>query len=862
MIFYKLFAWLDHQEDAPLYCLIDHADLDLEKQNAIDQHKKSLADQRISIFARQDIVRPNDLEIQRDLLKFLEFCDKEIDYTSQYSPAILLLKYFLSSSTFDNEKIIELFSYFLQQDSINAINFYPEIVSILDSQILLNHLSAESFLENYSQLKVKLATLVTEHYLNYFTQKLQLQASPQGIVGLIHLYSDRVEEFAALILWLLERGLNTEEILQSGLLQQFMMYNVSFASLSSENSIKFLYEILNEFSSSTTLVTTASQVHCQERGFENYLINGSLASENADEILEDQHLEIEISPAISNFTPLIDNFISLYEVFGSPFLKEVANWSFVNAGITDKNELSIFFDNVKIDDLATLINYFGFEDDERYLKNLSFLLSDEILKKLVVNNSGAILHILSEHKKFSREITKTHAESFIDDIKRNNIEFNKIYNRLNQIFATALPNPPISFLYEHFLDYVLLSSPNFNYENLFINCRSFAGIEEILINKSQEIHREYLNCLIEQTSTHHFTLDNYIDIERVRNFAAIQQAFLTAILPLYSSLNFKALPDIYTMQAHIVKLLKLQHVEDFDIREFFAVLEIEPILDENVVNQYEQLARKLLLVVDDEEIREVIIHQFKNKYPANDFRPLLPLAAREGNIGMMSWMTTNFTFKQKYIIQALESAIDSEQWDSIKFFCNLDFSVFNRLIRERILELAAHNQRWDYLTILFTDDGEHNHFPRPHIVNKCFLLAISQERIDVLNTFKSLEIISDDTIVIGFKQAINANAYALLEVLGDLRSNKLLVHVIEEEALKAIDNNNYILFKILLSFNDYPVNEIFREKALKKAYEAEQLEIVSYLEASKKINYTSHFFINSDEEKINSTDNINLQYSP
>lgn len=880
MILYKLFSWLHQLNDQPSYSLIERDHFDLEKQQAEKQHRQLLADRRISIFSNVGNVSAVELEIQKDFLSFLSFCNNKVNENVQYSPALLLINYFLSSNTPDTEKIIRLFVYFLRNDVPNAINFYQEI-------------NSTNVLDNFSKLRLELAAIITNHYFTVFNEKFSQQHSAEGIIPLFNLYSDRVEEFAALILWALNRELSVEKILQFNLLQHFMMYHVSFENSNQDNPTRFLYQILNEFYIARSLVQKVSTTPCQERGFSNYLLNGALDEhEVKSDIFDEKQSEIELINKNLEVTPVLENFRALYEVFGSHFLKETVIACLLNYNALERDELSLFLEEVTVCDLSMLINYFGFEDDDRYLLTLSNILSNEILERLIHENCGAILHLLAEHRTFSRGITIAHAESFINDIKSYNINLHTIYNRMHKIFATELPNPVISFLYEYFLDHVLLSGASYNYEDLFLNCRAFLGIDEILQKKADAINLEYLNCLVQETAYDSFTIDNYINIERVRNFAATQVSFLIAIVPLTSTLNFKSLPNIYSMQANIVRMLKLQHPETFDVRDFFNVLEITPILDQNCISEYEQLAIKLLAIVDDEELREIIIQQFDDKYTKDsdnttelanssenlqglsqlhqnnishgyDFRPLLSLAAQEGNIGFLSWLTAKYTFKPKYIIKALDLALDAKQWDSISYFCTFHLSSLSRYIREHILQMAAENQRWEYLTTLLSDDNYHHH-PRTHVINKCFLLAIQQERIDVLNIFKSLEALSWDVIITGFKQAINDKHYTIIDSLISLPFNKLLPVVIEEELLKAVDQNNFTLVKLLLNLEDYPVRDQVRAQALKKAFEMQHIEIIRYLQTGiESCSSNPHqFFDSSFEVKNDESEIINLPDSP
>ena len=306
---YELFSWLNSSEEnlPSSHPIVTRSDFEHEHKEALLRRRILMADvhDSRSHSSSSGVVSNASLSLAQHtvFLDFMTFCENELTENESVDLFFLALKYLLSPQ-FDNVKsatshikVNLIFLWLLQDKKEVALDFYHANQLILDP---------------YIQINCMVRVEKTGNHLARLTSQLVTQENPITIAYLFGKFIDDTELFAAAILWLIQRGVSIERILQTGLLQNFMLYNL--ALLHTENSpINQLYLLLNYFPESQGLVKAAERVGCEDRGFKAYTITGVMRDKS-------QFEKVEIKTTCLDFSPTEVNFAALYQLFESSFL--------------------------------------------------------------------------------------------------------------------------------------------------------------------------------------------------------------------------------------------------------------------------------------------------------------------------------------------------------------------------------------------------------------------------------------------------------------------------------------------------------------------------------------------------------------
>lgn len=844
--------------------------LDIEQEIIahIEIHKKILAQQRLNFFNSDN---PNPYDAQNVLFhkkyhEMLEVINAKLLDDVPYNEALLLLEFIMASDSSDKEDAIKLFSHLVETDIELVYKYYQGLMQQLANTPNLESCSVE--IKNFAVIYVDFALILTEHYLDFFTLKLSLQESAYPIMPCISSYADKVEAFAALIIWLKEKGVSDEELIYANILQDFVLYNICDESnaliQTIRNPVKLLYAILEKIDITQSLAHKATFIRCNSRGFHQYCLDGTISGEEIQPVIiqDEEEISARLASEMLNFTVNSDNFHALYTIFNLPVLRILLSWAH-QTRFQNRHALTNALLNVAITDIDNLVYSLVDEGNAAYLQLLASLLQDEVINNLVDNNSGALLYLfayLSNANKriFARKVNEDIAKAFLNEMTFRNIEIGDVRNEIEAIFSSALPNRIMSFLFSELLDLALIT-PKYLNENLFIACY-FDGKEKIIEEKILEADSMFWVLMWEQTSLLPFTQDNYHTIVDIWDYVKPKITFIKNISPPDEMTKTRCPNDIYILQATIIKILVEQHKDNFTIDMCLEIMD-------SIFLSYDNTKLNILAIVDDATIRERMLSEMDLNQ--TDFRSLFMLAIRTGNVGFLHWLDDYFHnevdnyykagIDRTMIVKSLIESAECGSWDSTYFICEKFLHIINRADKAKIFLLATASNKCEFLPLLYRYRDKPNH----NVIQESFLKAVKNEYIEIFPLFSQMNFLSDNLIVMAFNQAIGDKQYYILNQLACLKTNnRLLQKVVEDELVKAVDGDDAGLVSALLNIEDYYVANAAVCKALKKSYEKRNLQLIGILENYQifKATQENMFFspINTaiEEEKSNFT------YSP
>lgn len=819
MQLYSLLSSLYQEKELPsINSYVNKSTIAREITNQEQVHRNLVAQQRLSIFCNnQNSFNAEDLVIHKEYQQLLKWLDKYCLENYEYHETILLINYFLTQESSPNNYIQRLFVNLFDSDFNLAINFYND----LKNGVIREGDSAEreNILRNFNNYFIDFAVNVVRVHVQIFLQKFQLQQSFYPVLPCVASYADKIEEFAALIIWLKESGCEDDEIIVANLLEDFMLYyfsDTTFYHSTQYYPMQLLFNILENFAITQSLCVRASQIKCNNRAISNYYLNGKPA-ENREytedcKLPEDykQTLINKINTEVLNFSVEVENFISLYKVFKVPILRVYLSWA-NKAHFADRDILATAFLRFEPQDISELIYLLVDQNNAAFLRLFVNLFNhiETLLDHLTAANSGAVLYLFDylnyfDTRTLARKIDIDIAKEFMREMLFRKIDIGDIHNELKALLKAPLPNPVARFLFSTLLDEALVTAKYIN-EDLFIQC-TFEGKEEIIKTKIDELDAIYISNLLQETADLPFTEEKFNYISDIWNELKLKITFLKNIAPEDFVLKMEIPADIYKLQASIVNNLVAQHQENFSI-EMFADIMNELFLP------YDNTKTTIFAMVDSPIIREHLLTTL-NKEDLN-LNHLFMLAAQSGNVGFLEWLDNEnyFSHHIKDIIgQGAVSAANVDKWNVARYLCTKFKEIINQSYKAKILTLAANNNQWEFLPLLYS-----HHKPPPYVVQEVFLKAVENECIEILPKFREMNLLSDTLIITAFRKAITDTHYSVLNILAGLKENRLLQQTMENELIKAVDHENIDLVQTLFAIDDYFIAPQVINRALKKA---------------------------------------------
>jgi|GEM_PF-6879914 len=760
MMLYTLFSWLNTHESRPFP---DHqtetrAKFLREQLCAVEKKRALLAEVRVARFENPADgtainVKSCLLEQHIAFMDFMAFFEHQFTIDEEKSLYVLGLEYLLVTPANvipkinRSEKIPQLFTELFAHDRALALAFYRQ-----------NKMALTAF----HDVNLVLSCDRVHHFLMHLAQELAYQEQPLGIHFLFRYFIDNTEQFSAAILWLLRRGISIEQILETNLLQDFMLYNL--ISLNDpESEIKEFYTLLYRFPEAHLLVEAAGQVRCEDPAFQRFSLTGTLHPQK-------EMRSVQAQPAFMQFTPSLENFQALHELFGQKFLVSAIEWyNQANHDVWFSALNHALNQSITDAQLLDLINQIAAKNNPHLLQTLASLLDDKTTELLAARHHGSILHLLPYKPALCQQISAMNLMPYLEEISDRHDSIFDIIPQLMAMFnAFRDTNTTVAgVVYETIIDKMLSNQSIWDDISLITQLRKFSEKDRLLAKKQQELEAQFDQSVAQQDFSLPFTVDNYHVIVDVW-FSVSQKINLLKNLALLSS----ACPnDKYCLQTHIAYVVFSHQGSNFKLDEFIQALEIEPFLASDEVTEYERLLIEIMTTIDNESIRHEIIDKLNEKYTKQSLwihkiyggETVFKRAIKHGNLGFLNWLETKYHPCNIHIDIAAIQAAKDRQWRVVDYFCISSAYKPQQHAMKSLLILAV--KHGELQTVQTLCDFNINH-PTQKLVEEAFKHAIANKHVTIIQFFCNLPVNSPSEAVIqkAFKQAIKSANFELIHL--------------------------------------------------------------------------------------------------
>lgn len=721
----ELFSWLlNHETSLDIEnVILTQAELEREQALASEQQRRLIAHfrslkftpssdpQAISIASHK---LANHEHFMRMLRVFEQNIDTELGAQSLYQ---LTLEYLLSADHKEDleaildDKAIVLFDAFLNQDQEKALEYFRKIEFNLPLHM---HLA--------------LSTAITKWYLQNLSKQLRHEEKPFSIATLFKTYVSHPEQLAASLLWLLQKEIDVSDILKTGLLQHFLLYNLADLH-SSDSPVVYFYQLLQQFPETRPLISAAERIRCEDPAFNHYSLIGEMHNEIELE-------GIEVCEQAFDFTLQNENMTALYQVFGIVFLGELLRWQ-------EKEQETIcaeFLHNIlnhelSLNDLSSLIKVLAADENPKQLKHLAFYVEEATLQKLLSKIDGSAFLLLPFKSEFRYKIRAQDVENYLKHLKGRNQGY-ELIGQLMALYHTFRGIKPeiASLPYEVVVD-LLIEQPHFlDDESLRTQLAKFHQKESIITRKFEQLSEQLNQTIIEQTSVLSLSTPHYHAVEDTWFEVSRKMAVLRDISILPASFP----RDKYALQGHFAKAAFSKHPA-LKLMDFFHILEIEPEFDANGVNEYERVAIEILTNSDNQRVRDELLQGFLHKYGRHKHwvsqkygsEDVFLRAVNNGNLSFLSWLIEHKLEPDRHQLGCIVSqAARKRQWDVVAFFCRIASAKLDRgVLKEIFLAATEFN---DLPMMRLVRDMAIARFDR-HVVEQAFLIAVRNGHAQAAN---------------------------------------------------------------------------------------------------------------------------------
>ncbi|MCE0721685.1 MULTISPECIES: ankyrin repeat domain-containing protein [Legionella] len=732
MIISDLFNWFQGDEES-LHLANEHLSQSLLKSEQSQAQKTNrilLSEIRVAKFnGLESSDALSKLEKHILFMDYLEFCNQQFTEDPTNSLFLITLKYLLLKAQKEelhlNAKLHELFVTLLQEDRENTLSFYQK-----NKPIFKNHPEIQKRVElGLREQKRDEAVKRVEGHLDHLSKQLSNQKNPLGIIGLCREWVSDIEQFAALILWLLQRHVSTKQILQTYLLHDFLKYHL-FTLHSEDSEVFHLYALLSRFPEAKTLVEAAQQTGSDERGFQHYALNGILSEKELQSIPPKPHaLKFSLSTA---------NFWALHELFGLTFLTAavIASEGHKNLKWREALRQTLNSPEMVTKEISGLINTIAHESPPQTLENLAALIDDHTAQLLLSRNEGSVFYLLPYKPKLFEFINEKNITEFIRHITLRHTSEPEIISQLMALFS-MLPkkrNPMAQLVFHAIIDNLAQHPLLLDDEKLLRQLRKYPDCKLILSQQSEKIKKHVYDCIIEQAAKSPFSCDNYHIIEDIWVDATRKLTVFDLISPQAKfNLNHK-----YALQAKIAEIAFFYQRELFDLDAFIESLSLPPVIAKNGVSEYERILIEILAVIDNESIRMQIIKKLEN-HPVHrrdwvekeyEGKTIFLKAAKHGNLGLLSLLHDQIA--PETFNEAIITAAKANQWECVDRLCQIDKVQLNEEeIGTLILQAAGQGQIKIIKYLLDTYDYEPSTAEVIQILNQ----AIKNNQLNIVEYF-------------------------------------------------------------------------------------------------------------------------------
>jgi hypothetical protein len=812
--------------------------LQIECDAANKKHQRLLAEVRAERFEKTSSTKHEDLEYQYAYLNFLTFCLQELGEETTFNPYLFVIKYGLgdSKSLLKEEKLVSLFHLVFENNPQEAITFYehnPALTLIPSIQICA---------------AVWQGKPVVDQQLHTITNLLIHQEHSWSLIPLFKEWVGDIEQFAASILWLLQRGCSNEQIIETGVLNHFFAYHLGYLE-DVDNPVRYFYALLSEYDSAQGLIKEANQVRCNERGFFSEAPSGHSACEGQTKneshaltgnVCKNSMLKIvdrDVQPQ-PNFTVTIENFDSLYLLFKTSFLnKAIEQYNNERAvsvsGSFNLESLLIQLLNKPdvCEQLPTIINALSLPDKAAQLKNLSTLISEDTLTYYSDKGEGALLYLLPYKPNFANKISGDHLRQFL---KKMPLGYEHRIERVSQLMVPFLMFQKSNISAARILFKAMLKEalddPYYFLDTEFIgHLKRFSEKEPICLAESSHFQRKFRRCL-KQMMKETLTQTNYHIIEDLWVSLSRKMMLLHDISHVESDLP----STIYQLRVLLIK--HCLHQKWFDLDSMIAIFDVEAIFEPNEITVYERLLTEVLIDIDDAGLRDTIIEKFKsagyiNKLDRNyeyNEDSLLSRAVQAGNLGFIQ----TITIPAHHMLDLARKAVFAHQWNVAHHFISILDKVDKKTLRgflsAAINDATLHASKLDTFKLCFAKASQ----PWKARDIECFAMKVVQMGnvpiCKFLFNFKP-NIPSETLTAKAFKIAVKANNAPLIRLLGNRKAHASIQHEVNIALKIQSKHGGITTVKALCKLIANPPTRDAIERSFKEAAKCGHEAILAFL---------------------------------
>lgn len=790
-MFNQAFSWLELPTPDLMFPnqLVDMTQYEEAKQVASDLSNAYLSQYRALKFnasAPRDAVEKSHKDFLRSkrYIDFLDECAIFLQDAKNHSQSIYLLM--LKISLKSTEKSFEqstILSAWLKQAPDEALHFCQ---SCLESR--LGAVNSES---EQGAVMIRLGKICVDYCLDDFRLKLKYQE--QEPLALCHLLPSLIEmpfQFAAGIIWMIEKGISINDLIETRILDRFLtsylLEALEFQNNNPKfNMLSFFYGLLDQFEYAKPLVELSKQVSCNIRGFQSYNLLGQ--KENSLKLKSTQS-------ELPNLIRTIENLEHLLTVFGEKGLVILVNTLFKGFQNNEKlDEFDVFFVNcVKKHQLhfitPELIQNIAEEHPEYLIKWVHFI-DDKLFMQWVQKKKPVVLYLLPYKPQLTKHIDLSIASSFLQEIISQHLPGFQIQNvrLLIELYRLTLErnmNELSKHIYEVLFDLVLTHPSLLEDGYLFRTLRQSPYILEVVDRKEKALLK---------------ALEGDIDLflQRPLDFLGYQQLK----------------KDWNSLLLEVETLMELRKCKTFPQNEIALIVSIfqsyssksdpswELLMNAVEINSSHVIA--ILEKVDHAELRGILLSflGWNQKTFLSEHREALLNGVRYGNVGLINWyLDKNFLDEELF-----HQAVDSKQWLLLNSWLKR-YETFSELgLSEKTINYflmsLIESKTNEFSHVLMTKSGLSF---STKIISRAFILAAKKHDERML---RDLYLLSKESFIFplslkaAFAQAIESKNDEALTFFSKIRKEiPQLVLEVEHEFRQSIKHLNLSRAERLMHF--------------------------------------------------------------
>ena len=827
MMLYELFSWLRTSEgDKDIHPeIVSLSEVQNEKNQAETVLRQLLYKYRSQKYAPSKYISSDHInEIselliailqQEDFIRFLDFSLEKLEKQGSCTQVELGLDFLFSSikslaqTKFHDEKSCKLFLSYLNYNEAKAVSLYQDKSSQLAKNIFF-----------------KFSETLTHYYLTELKLLLKEQKNPLGIVPFCKQYIDNIEKYAAFTLYFLERKVENNALIESGILHDLLLYNLPEIGLE-HNELRRFYELLGCYSEGKELIKIAKDISSGMEGFNAYSLVGSLER-------EENLKEITLQKPVYDFSYSINNFNALYHLFGNDFLVAAIASHAQQKNIICNNFLKkIFGEKLTVDELVHLIRKLAVSHIE-LLPIFCGFLSDEQFEKLLENKVPEILHFIPYKKDLCHKIGFLEVQQYLQKMSQEmSSHYELLPSLLSLLDEFSKSNQKIAdLIYENILD-LLISQPQLLDDDAIYKCmKKYRGKIKVIEKKCKDAETAFNDCLISQTSQYPFLIQHYHIIED----AWVKAKNTVSCLKNLFRFSHHIPKDKYLLQGYVARCLLIQQGETWRLDRFTNMLEVKPSLETDQETAYERILFAILVSLDDEKTRCEIIGKLEEKYSHekdildNKIASLFITAVKENNTSLVAWILNNqkIEISSTSLSNAFELSAIKKQWQMVELFINFKPERIDRQKFKSVMILAASCGQANFLKKMYE---KHCDLLKQEIIDKAFLAAAEKNQLEVLQFLAELNTLTpcNSVLIKGLVHAFGAGNYNAVKLIGNLRECHLIACKIESLLNLAAKNKKYTELALLLNLNKNSPSRMAIEKIFERACALGQLFPITLL---------------------------------